>query len=311
MYSNTNNFWKVFSFLAVVPVYLIIFTVVYAFTNYYLMDDTQSEFTTKKIICSILFYIFALITFICHTVSMLTNPGYVDAEKVAGDKILVKLSPDPQDINPEGDTKKFSKLFCKKCNKNRPERSHHCSKCGKCVLKMDHHCPWIFNCVGFYNQKAFYLFLFYATLGDLIACICLSSKIFDHSFMHMILRPKRRMNPHADYIILEIFKSLKDPLLIIAGTCLSLAMTIGIGGLFCYQTYLIYHNMTSIESSSSVRKEDAPFFSKYKRTMIKSVIGFKTGIHWFLPIFKPNKYNNGYSYHIPDYDENEDIKKIS
>lgn len=29
---------------------------------------------------------------------------------------------------------------------------------------MDHHCPWINNCVGYYNQKPFLLFCFYATI---------------------------------------------------------------------------------------------------------------------------------------------------
>jgi palmitoyltransferase len=32
--------------------------------------------------------------------------------------------------------------YCKKCDKPKPDRSHHCSVCGECILKMD-------QCVAF------------------------------------------------------------------------------------------------------------------------------------------------------------------
>lgn len=36
--------------------------------------------------------------------------------------------------------------FCMKCEKLKPDRTHHCSMCQACVLKMDHHCVWVNNC---------------------------------------------------------------------------------------------------------------------------------------------------------------------
>lgn len=57
--------------------------------------------------------------------------------------------------------------ICKTCNSVKPPRSHHCSVCGRCVMKMDHHCPWMNNCIGLTNQKAFLLFNFYVFICSL------------------------------------------------------------------------------------------------------------------------------------------------
>lgn len=60
---------------------------------------------------------------------------------------------------------------CTKCECVKPPRAHHCSICGYCVLAMDHHCPWMNNCIGLYNMKAFLLFNFYTTLTGLYSSI--------------------------------------------------------------------------------------------------------------------------------------------
>merc|ERR1719230_98127 len=38
---------------------------------------------------------------------------------------------------------------------------------------MDHHCPWLANCVGHYNQKPFFLTLFYASAATCSSALCL------------------------------------------------------------------------------------------------------------------------------------------
>ena len=57
---------------------------------------------------------------------------------------------------------------CKKCGYYKLPRVSHCSSCGTCIYKMDHHCVWAQNCIGYRNQRAFYLFCFYMSVGDII-----------------------------------------------------------------------------------------------------------------------------------------------
>ena len=85
---------------------------------------------------------------------------------------------------------------CKKCNSIKPPHSHHCSICKRCVARMDHHCPWVNNCVGFYTQKHFILFLIYVFNGSFhalyllgknaIYCLDKNCALFN-SFSNMIL----------------------------------------------------------------------------------------------------------------------------
>lgn len=51
------------------------------------------------------------------------------------------------------------KQVCVVCRARREMRSHHCKECGRCVHRLDHHCPWINNCVGLGNQRAFFCFI--------------------------------------------------------------------------------------------------------------------------------------------------------
>jgi len=55
------------------------------------------------------------------------------------------------------------------CRKPKPHFTHHCNVCGRCQMRMDHHCPWMANCVGHYNYRYFFNFLFWLWLGCIYA----------------------------------------------------------------------------------------------------------------------------------------------
>ena len=197
-------------------------------------------------------------TIVNHTLSILVSPG----------KVLRNWEKNNEIEKDNNDSiGKKEEFYCKFCAMKRPERAHHCKICGMCVLKMDHHCPWIANCVGFNNQKYFYLFLFYSVLGCLIISISLGTKInFDpntnninninnntlnftknHSIINNTIKNDKFKNS-KDADLNSILAYFEEPLLIICGCGLSGLMSFCIGILFVYQTILILNNFTSIEN---------------------------------------------------------------
>lgn len=70
--------------------------------------------------------------------------------------------------------KKDHKVNIKRCNRCYVVRFpgvKHCSRCQGCIINMDHHCPWIFNCIGQFNQKFFLQFIGYSLVGVIEVCI--------------------------------------------------------------------------------------------------------------------------------------------
>eukprot|EP00440_Ansanella_granifera_P067088 gb/GFBE01072756.1/.p1 GENE.gb/GFBE01072756.1/~~gb/GFBE01072756.1/.p1 ORF type:complete len:350 (+),score=88.92 gb/GFBE01072756.1/:1-1050(+) len=111
----------------------------------------------------ITFHAITALLLICYLRAILTVPGYIPA----GDKHWEYQSEESSSFIPSflREMKKTGdRRHCKWCSKFKPDRTHHCRVCKTCVLKMDHHCPWIYNCVGFFNYKYFFLMLFYSML---------------------------------------------------------------------------------------------------------------------------------------------------
>eukprot|EP00397_Hematodinium_sp_SG-2012_P064382 GEMP01090959.1.p1 GENE.GEMP01090959.1~~GEMP01090959.1.p1 ORF type:complete len:197 (+),score=21.77 GEMP01090959.1:219-809(+) len=122
------------------------------------------------------FHALLLMVIYCYIMTVLTDPGSVPDEGWDVKPISTKDNPDdPPPVLPHQtatyETKHSgAQRLCKWCLKYKPDRAHHCRMCKRCVLVMDHHCPWVYNCIGHYNHKYFFLLLFYTViLVDLMA----------------------------------------------------------------------------------------------------------------------------------------------
>ena len=285
MYSNLSLFKFTLHYTAIPLVWSIIYFITSSYTYYvYLSEQTLSSIPKLKIVISFIFYFCSSMTMVCHTFCIYNNPGTIDYTK------LETLKDNEKD-------------FCKKCNKHRPLRAHHCSTCNKCIMKMDHHCPWIFNCVGYGNQKIFFLFLFYSSLGCLIAFSVLITRFFSDEFSYMLRHPKYKINFNGNpiVIVIQTLISLSDPLMLLMGTVLAFSMAIAIGALFFTQIYLISRNMTGVEDTIyGDEPQKNEWYAKQDRWfMMKTVLGLNQKWKWFLPIVESNKYNSGYLFDTP------------
>lgn len=139
--------------------------------------------------------------------------------------------------------------FCKKCDLYRPPRCHHCSICENCILRFEHHCPFVGNCIGFRNQKAFILFLMYSTWALLLLMI--QTSIFIQS--------------HASALPIVSF-------LLVAG------IFVFIGGFWLSQLAMVFQNVTTLECSWSHRVFDTGSYL----TNARQVLGSNLAL-WFLP----------------------------
>ena len=268
MYANKPFLQKLPLFWGIIPVYFIIFEVSFTI-NYYIIFSSNYNNNFIKIISIIFFEPFACMTLITHILSMLKNPGYVpipykpqtNYHEISTNSVINSNSVLLQDR---------SDLFCKKCNNPRPLRSHHCKVCGKCTLKMDHHCHWIANCVGYYNQKNFYQFLFYSTFGDLIGFFLLIIRFFS---CNLNIKENIPSNIKIKSPITLIYY-LWEPINIMIGVLCSLAMTISIGTLFYKQTWMLLLNQTTIDKKLFEDWNNSPYYEENKKKNFNSVMGY-------------------------------------
>jgi len=162
------------------PVAFLVSTMVLLYTVYmtfHIMPMLQNDLPANQqdherrhrgVLQMLFFHLVTGMMSICYVRSILEHPGEIpDNDPVwayTGDGRTHADSNQLASINLQEMKKSGDRRHCKWCGKYKPDRCHHCRVCRTCILKMDHHCPWIYNCVGFYNYKYFFLLLFYGVI---------------------------------------------------------------------------------------------------------------------------------------------------
>lgn len=130
MFYHESLFVRVFYSFPVFGVHGLILSIAYSFYESYI---SQKEIDAFNLILFAFFYVILILLVISYTMSTVTDPGSLPENYTNIDTLDIK------EVVMSEISK--NKLFCNKCERDRPPRSHHCSLCNRCILRMDHHCP--------------------------------------------------------------------------------------------------------------------------------------------------------------------------
>lgn len=150
--------------------------------------------------------------------------------------------------------------FCTYCSKPKPPRAHHCRSCKMCVVDMDHHCPFIGNCVGASNHRAFVIFLISVVMSCSYAAIMtiyasyhvwptldfqnLSSSRHSMSYMKVLME-------FITILANSVFFLPARGIILVYLSFASLSVNAGIAVLLCQQLSYIYDGNSYLNRLSS------------------------------------------------------------
>ncbi|KAH8497329.1 hypothetical protein H0E87_019851 [Populus deltoides] len=200
---------------------------VYYITVFIFIEDWVGLQSSAGTLNAMIFTFMASLCLFSFLVCVLTEPGYVPSPYVP-DVEGAAVPPHQEPLNNSSQLRR-----CDKCVTYKPPRAHHCRVCRRCVLRMDHHCLWINNCVGYWNYKAFFILVLYATIASIYSSVmiisCASQKNWNFS----------------GRIPMKIF-------FVVSGAMM-FGLSITFGTLLGWHIYLMSCNMTTIENYEGIR----------------------------------------------------------
>uniref|UniRef100_A0A8C8BLH6 Palmitoyltransferase n=1 Tax=Otus sunia TaxID=257818 RepID=A0A8C8BLH6_9STRI len=182
----------------------------------------------------------------CFILCSRANPGIITKSNHAS---LVKVYAHDGVLFQKG-------VVCPTCNMEKPARSKHCSFCGTCVHRFDHHCVWVNNCIGAFNAKYFFLYLF--SLAATAAAIATITAAF---LIRVVLLSDMMHGSYIDeqgqeraveilFLVQHLFLTFPRVVFMLGFVIL---LTLVLGAYCCFNLYLALTNQTSNEWYKSRR----------------------------------------------------------
>eukprot|EP00929_Paragymnodinium_shiwhaense_P113076 TRINITY_DN81342_c0_g1_i1.p1 TRINITY_DN81342_c0_g1~~TRINITY_DN81342_c0_g1_i1.p1 ORF type:complete len:342 (+),score=56.81 TRINITY_DN81342_c0_g1_i1:147-1172(+) len=252
---NATRFDEPLKFLPVLLVVLTILILAYIYVVYHCFELLQlgeperlvdKEMRWRGEVQLIFFAIFTTFLLIAYLRSIIVHPGTIPDGHPHWEyfpQAATAAAPTTTETKKTG-----QRRHCKWCGKYKPDRCHHCRVCNQCILKMDHHCPWIYNCVGFWNYKYFFLLLFYTVLD------C-------HLIFWSSLETVQRTIENDDDFTTMFLVSFASTLSFFLGLLFT--------SFFSFHFWLMQRNMTTIEfceknlKNSAKQQEAGPMVNRY------------------------------------------------
>ncbi|KAJ6983405.1 protein S-acyltransferase 15 [Populus alba x Populus x berolinensis] len=218
--------WKRFLSIPVCSVFLLM-GFVYYITVFIFIEDWVGLQSSAGTLNAMIFTFMASLCLFSFLVCVLKEPGYVPSPYVPD----VEGAAVPPHHEPLDNSSQLRR--CDKCVAYKPPRAHHCRVCRRCVLRMDHHCLWINNCVGYWNYKAFFILVLYATIASIYSSVMIISCSFQKNWNF------------SGRIPMKIF-------FVVSGAMM-FGLSITFGTLLGWHIYLMSCNMTTIENYEGIR----------------------------------------------------------
>mmetsp|Transcript_46150 Transcript_46150/g.83090 ORF Transcript_46150/g.83090 Transcript_46150/m.83090 type:complete len:331 (+) Transcript_46150:113-1105(+) len=240
----------------------------------------------------IAFNVLTAMLVICYLRAMFTSPGGIpeDDKNWQYNEVMSFIPGFLLEAKKSG-----NRRHCKWCRMYKPDRCHHCRVCQTCVLKMDHHCPWIYNCVGYFNYKFFFLVLFYSTL-DLI----LIAKTMAQTVQKVI----------------ELETPFLTMFLIMFAETIAMFLGMLVGMFFIFHIWLMFNAMTTIEfceknlpKKGAESSQDESLYSLGAWGNITATLG-SNPLLWLLPLGGPDGDGLQYSVNRERSDNLDATKKM-